>query len=260
MSSLLLPGDPSPVTVLRENGQSPFLLACDHAGNRLPSSLGSLGLPDYELQRHIAWDIGVAGIARFMSEELDAFTILQTYSRLVIDCNRPLHSPVSIAPFSENTKIPSNKSLTEAERQTRVQEIFVPYHTRLITELDRRMVEHIPTVLIALHSFTPVYKGVSRPWYIGILYHRDNRVAKPMLERLRQEGDLVVGDNEPYAVGDESDYTVPVHGEGRGLLHVEIEIRQDFIADEAGQRLWSDRLCRTLKPVWQVISRSRPDH
>jgi len=254
MHSLLDRDDPPPFSVLHKHGQSPFMLICDHAGNRIPRSLGSLGLPDHELQRHIAWDIGVAGVARFMAEALDAFTILQTYSRLVIDCNRPPHAEDSIAVLSERTTIPGNQPLSAAQREMRLQQIFMPYHARIAGEIDRRQKAQIPAVLIALHSFTPVYKAVSRPWHIGILYNRDNRVAKPMLERLRRDSDLVVGDNEPYAVGDESDYTVPVHGEGRGLLHVEIEVRQDLIADEAGQRLWSERLCRTLKPVWRDLA------
>ena len=251
--SLLAPEDQPPCSVLHESGQSPFMLVCDHAGNRLPKSLGSLGLPHHELQRHIAWDIGVAGVARWMAEALDAFTILQTYSRLVIDCNRPPQAEDSIAVISEHTTIPGNQSLSAAQRDLRLREIFTPYHARIVGEIERRQKAQIPTVMIALHSFTPVYKGASRPWHVGILYNRDNRVAKPMLERLRHDGDLVVGDNEPYAVGDESDYTVPVHGESRGLLHVEIEVRQNLIVDEVGQRLWSERLCRTLEPFWRDL-------
>ncbi len=254
MPSLLSRDDPATWRVLHENGQSPFLLLCDHAGNQLPKRLGSLGLPDHELKRHIAWDIGVAGTARFMAETLDAFTILQTYSRLVIDCNRPSVAEDSITLLSEHTVIPGNQSLSQAEREARVDEIFVPYHARIKFEIDRREAAQMPMVLIALHSFTPVYKGVSRPWHIGMLYNRDNRVAKPMMEHLRKDGDLVVGDNEPYSVSDESDYTVPVHGERRGLLHVEIEVRQDLIADEAGQKLWADRLCHTLKCVWADLA------
>ncbi len=250
---LLSGDDPTVWSILREDGQSPFILACDHAGNRLPKSLGDLGLPAGERQRHIAWDIGVAGLARIMADALDAFTILQTYSRLVIDCNRPPEAKDSIAILSELTAIPGNQALSPAARQMRLDEIFTPYHTALRRELDRRQKNKVPAVLIALHSFTPVFKGNSRPWHAGLLYNRDNRMAKAMIEQLEREGGLVIGDNQPYALGDDSDYTVPVHGERRGIPHVEVEVRQDLIADEAGQRLWAERLGRILTSSWKAI-------
>jgi predicted N-formylglutamate amidohydrolase len=253
--ALLGGDDPLALTVLGENSRSPFFIVCDHAGNRIPKSLGSLGVSEAERQRHIAWDIGVAGTARFMAESLDAFTVLQTYSRLVIDCNRPLTAPDSIARVSEHTVIPGNQQLTPAESAMRADEIFTPYHRRIAAELDRREANKVPTLLVALHSFTPVYKSSSRPWHIGILYHRDDRAAKLMLNLLRQEDGLVVGDNEPYSVSDETDYSVPIHGETRGLPHVEIELRQDLIGDEAGQRSWAQRLCRILPAVWYTLSR-----
>ncbi len=243
---LLGENDPPPYAVLREHGASPFVIACDHAGNRLPQRLGNLGLPDFELERHIAWDIGAAGVTRLLSERLDAIAILQTYSRLVIDCNRTPGVPTSIAVKSEDTEIPGNLSLSGDEIAARVNEIFMPYHDRIVVELDRRAQANIPTVLVALHSFTPVYRGIKRPWHVGLLYNRDDRMAKRMMALLHDEGGLVVGDNEPYAVSDESDYGIPVHGEKRGLHHAEIEIRQDLIADAAGQAVWADRIARIL--------------
>lgn len=211
-------------------------------------------MQDHELQSHIAWDIGAAAVARLMADSLDAFAILQTYSRLVIDCNRPPEVGTSIVEISEYTPIPGNRSLSRVQRDMRLNEVFLPYHARIRKELDQRQNNEIPTALVSLHSFTSVFKGFRRPWHIGILYNRDGRMAKRMIELLRREGDLVVGDNEPYSVSDESDYTIPVHGERRGLPHVEIEIRQDLIADEEGQRIWSARLACALVSSWQGIS------
>ena len=246
--------DPPAWDILRQYGRSPFILTCDHASNRLPKSLGALGLSDSDLQRHIAWDIGAAALARLMAERLDAFTILQIYSRLVIDCNRSPEAEDSIARRSEYTDIPGNHGLSQAEREMRRAEVFMPYHDALSRELERRQSSNTPAVLVSLHSFTPVFKGVSRPWHAGLLYHRDRRLAKAMLARLEREGGLVIGDNQPYALGDLSDYTVPVHGERRGILHVEIEVRQDLIAEAAGQGEWAERLVRILMSSLQAIS------
>lgn len=249
---LLTECDPPAVVTLRENGASPFLLTCDHAGNRIPRRLGDLGVSSDELQRHIAWDIGAAGVTRFMAERLDACAILQTYSRLVIDCNRPPDVASSIVELSEYTAIPGNHALTAADRAMRVNEIFRPYHDRIQAALDRR--RGVPTALVTVHSFTPVFKGVARPWHIGLLYNRDNRLAKALSAVLAREKGLMVGDNEPYSVSDATDYTIPVHGEQRGVPHIEIEIRQDLIADEAGQRAWAERTVAALLSSWQAMA------
>jgi predicted N-formylglutamate amidohydrolase len=243
---LLGADDPPPVQVLRQDGRSDFLLTADHAGRAIPRRLGTLGLPDSELARHIAWDIGIAGVTEQLSESLDAAAVLQNYSRLVIDCNRQPGLDSSISTLSELTPILGNENLSPAEREVRRREIFLPYHEHIVELLDRRRMAGQRTALIAMHSFTPVFKGVARAVEVGILYNRDPRFAHIMLDLLRHQGDLSVGDNQPYAVGDLSDYTVPVHGEGRGLPHVEIEIRQDLIADPAGQAAWATRLARLL--------------
>jgi predicted N-formylglutamate amidohydrolase len=244
--ALLDPDEPAPAVLVNEDGSSPFFLACDHAGNRIPRRLGALGLPEAERRRHIAWDIGIAGVGRELSRLLDAALILQTYSRLVIDCNRDPAVASSIPELSEATAIPGNLGLDAAARASRQAGIFRPYHERIAAALDRRTAAGRPSVLVALHSFTPVYKGVARPWHAGILFNRDPRFAHALLALLRDEGDLTVGENEPYRVSDQTDYTVPVHGERRGLLHVEIEIRQDLIAAPAGQVSWARRLARLL--------------
>jgi predicted N-formylglutamate amidohydrolase len=245
--TLLAPDEPAAFITLGEPNDGPFLLVCDHAGNRLPRKLDQLGVSDSELKRHIAWDIGAAGVVRLMAERLGAFSLMQTYSRLVIDCNRSPAVATSIVTISEDTAIPGNAALSPADVECRVQEIFQPYHDRIAAELDRRKQAGIATVLIAIHSFTPVYRGHVRPWHAGLLYNRDDRLAKPMMALLNQEVGLTVGDNQPYAVSDESDYTIPVHGERRGLPHAEIEIRQDLIADAGGQEIWAERLARLLK-------------
>ena len=239
--ALLEADEPAPVVVHNPHAESAIFLTCDHAGKRIPRRLGDLGLPASELERHIAWDIGALATSRLLSAMLDAPLVEQLYSRLVVDCNRPTRSPTFIAPLSESTEIPGNLSLSPADVAAREREIHRPYHARITQMLDARKAAGKPTVLIAMHSFTPVYKGVARPWQIGLLYNRDARMAAILHELLAGTG-LTVGDNEPYAITDDSDYGIPVHGEQRGLPHIEIEIRQDLIGDEAGQREWAERL------------------
>jgi predicted N-formylglutamate amidohydrolase len=241
--TLLTADEPAACITLGVPNDGPFLLVCDHSGNRV------------QRQRHIAWDIGAAGVVRRMVGPLGAFAILQAYSRLVIDCNRSPTVESSIATVSEDTDIPGNRNLSAIDRARRVTEIFQPYHDRIAAELDRRQAAQIPTVLVAIHSFTPVYRGVARPWHVGLLYNRDDRLSRPMMELLNREGGLTVGDNQPYSVSDESDYTIPVHAERRGLPYGEIEIRQDLIADEAGQSVWAERIARLLLLAYPAISR-----
>jgi predicted N-formylglutamate amidohydrolase len=258
-SRLLAEGDPAPVRVLRPEGRADFLLTGDHAGRAIPQRLGTLGLPDSERARHIAWDIGIAGVTERLSEALDATAVLQNYSRLVIDCNRRPDWDSSIPTISELTPIPGNQDLSPAERETRRREIFVPYHDQIAALIEARRAAGRRVVLVAMHSFTPVFKGVARRVEIGILYNRDMRLAHILLDLLRREGDLAVGDNQPYAVGDLTDYTVPVHAEPRGLAHVEIEIRQDLIADPAGQAAWAARLARLLPAADARLRESSTD-
>ena len=259
--SVLGPDEPPAFQIVREHGRSAYFLTCDHGGNLLPRALGTLGLSALDLQRHIAWDIGAAALARRLAEALDAFLIVQTYSRLVIDCNRPLHSPCSITALSESTPIPGNQQVDAAEVEGRRRQIFQPYHDRIVAELDARAAAGRPTILVAVHSFTPEFMGEKRPWHVGVLYHRDARLARILLEFFRGEAGLVVGDNQPYSAGDESDYAVPIHGERRSIPHVELEIRQDLLADEAGQIAWAQRLVRAFEGAEKLLVRrpgSRP--
>jgi predicted N-formylglutamate amidohydrolase len=245
-STLLAPGEPAPVRVLRESGTSDFVLTADHAGKAIPRRLGTLGVAAADLGRHIAWDIGIAGVTEHLSAALDATAALQTYSRLVIDCNRDPSWPSAMPVISEFTEIPGNAHLTEADRFARSREIFLPYHHRIAALLDARAAAGRRTVLVAMHSFTPVFKGEPRMIEVGVLYFRRTTLAEIMLDLLRNEGDLTVGENAPYALTEDSDYSIPFHGERRGLEHVEIEIRQDLIASPEGQAAWGDRFARLL--------------
>jgi predicted N-formylglutamate amidohydrolase len=257
---LLEAADVPPVHEENAAGRSPFLLTCDHYGRLIPRALGALGLAASELTRHIAWDIGIAGVAEQLSKRLGAHLIAQRYSRLVIDCNRPPCVASSIPVLSEATTVPGNEGLTRAAAEARRRSIFEPYHRRIAEVIDRRLCDGMPTVLVSLHSFTPVYAGVARPWHVGTLYHRDTRLPPLLLQLFRGEGDLVVGDNEPYAVSDETDYTIPIHGEARGLMNSGIEIRQDLIADQAGERQWAERLARIFGEVEATLIKPRASH
>jgi predicted N-formylglutamate amidohydrolase len=250
---LLKSEDVPPVREFNAGGRSPFLLTCDHYGRLIPRILGDLGLPESELVRHIAWDIGIAGVAEALSHHLDAHLIVQRYSRLVIDCNRPPHVAGSIPRISEATTISGNEGISREVALMRRAQIFDPYHRRIGEVIDQRASAGLPTVLVSLHSFTPVYAGIARPWHIGTLYHRDTHLPPLLLKLLRAEGDLVVGDNEPYAVSDETDYTIPVHGEARGLMNTGIEIRQDLISDVAGEKAWADRLARIFAEIEPML-------
>jgi len=251
MAPLLAADEPSPVLLLNPHGAGPFLLTADHAGRALPRRLGTLGLPDDELERHIGWDIGIWGVAALLAEALDAPAIGQRYSRLAIDCNRHPGATDSIPEISETTEIPGNFNVSDDERALREETLFDPYHQRVAAELDFR--GDRLTALVALHSFTPVFTGVTRPWHIGLLFDQDERFARPLLDLLRAEPGLVVGENEPYAADADFDYSLYVHGAERGVPHLGIELRQDLIADAAGQARWAALLARLLPQALRAV-------
>ncbi len=251
---LLTSGEPEPVTVYNSGAPSPLLLVADHAGKTMPRALGRLGIAEAECQRHIAWDIGIASVGRTLADAVGAMLIQQNYSRLVIDCNRPPGRPASIPEISELTTIPGNVGLSEAAKAARAREIFWPYHRRIESELDLRRQSGRPAILIALHSFTPVFKDEARAWHAALLYNRDPRLAHRLLALLKQQQDLIVGDNEPYHVSDTTDFTIPVYGERHGLPHALIEIRQDLIAEESGQRQWAELLARLLPRAYAELA------
>jgi len=244
---LLAADEPPPFLEIGREGRSSFVIVVDHASRRIPRRLNDLGLPESELQRHIAWDIGALGVARQVAAALDAPLVAQNYSRLVIDCNRDPKVATSIPRRSESVDIPGNAALSGADAAVRRSEIFEPYHQRIRELLDARAAAGRPTILVAQHSMTDIYHGVRREMHAAVLYNRDRRFAGLVLDELRRGAGLIIADNQPYFVSDETDYTIPHHGEARGLPHVEIEIRQDLVGDEAGQAAWAHRITQALQ-------------
>ncbi len=241
---LLQAHEPPAFEVLNPDAEGMFLLTADHAGRRIPEVLGDLGLAEAERRRHIAWDIGIAGVTRRLAELLRTPAVLQTYSRLVIDCNRPPEVPSAFPEVSEATAIPGNQGLTEADKLMRRREIFEPYHAAITGLLAARRARR--TVYVAMHSFTPVYLGAARPMEVAVLYNRNPVMSHRLAALLRETGRFVVAENAPYRVSDTTDYGVPVHAERGGLDYVEIEIRQDLIEDEVGQAEWAALLAQLL--------------
>lgn len=245
-TALLGADDPSPIAIINPAGASSFLLIGDHAGNRFPTVLGDMGLATADRVRHIAWDIGIARLGELLAAALDAVFLRQVYSRLVIDCNRRPDAADAMPAVSDGTAVAANAALDDAGRAARVAAIHAPYQDAIGAAIARRRAAGQPTILVALHSFTPVMRGAARPWQVGILHDGgDTGFARALLAALRGEGDLTVGDNEPYRM-DLIDYTIPRHAYPDGLPYAEIEVRQDLIADEDGCRAWCDRLARTL--------------
>jgi len=246
VDGLLGPDDPAPFTLFNAGGAAPFLLIGDHAGSAIPNALGDLGLGPADRTRHIALDIGVLGMGRKLALLLDAPFLHQTYSRLVIDCNRDPDRPDAMPAVSDGITIADNEGLDAVARQARIEEIHRPYHAALEAIIDARLAAGRQTILLSLHSFTPIMNGMTRPWDIGILYwHGRIDMAVAMLHALAQRGDITVGDNAPYAM-DDTDYTIPRHAISRALRYAEIEVRQDMISTQAGQSSWAQRLADTI--------------
>ena len=231
------PADPQPVTVHNSGAASLLMLICDHAGRLIPERLGALGLVPAALDRHIAWDIGAAGLARRLADRVGAQLISQAYSRLVVDCNRAPESPDIAPAVSDGTPIPANAGLSAGDLADRIAAIHAPYHAAIAAALDRQAC----TLLVSVHSFTPAMNGLDRPWHVGVLHSHDSPASFAMLQALRDCEGLVVGDNQPYAM-DGIDYTIPRHAKARGLDYLELEVRQDLIAEADGQERMAERL------------------
>jgi predicted N-formylglutamate amidohydrolase len=248
-SSLLQPGDPPVVELCNETGPARCLLICDHASPAIPAALGDLGVDAAQRRGHIAWDIGVADLTRRLAQHIDAPAILSGYSRLVIDCNRDLEDPTSIAQESDEVVVPGNRGLSPHARRLRAEACFWPYH-RAISERIRRMREagRAPAI-VSMHSFTPVMQGFERPWHIGVLWNRDNRLAKPLLEAVSRDPTICAGDNKPYDGRLGRGYGMIVHGEREGLPHVLLEVRQDLIETRQGAEAWASRLAPILSGI-----------
>jgi len=239
--------------VIRPGAAGPFVILCDHASNQVPPELGNLGLPEAELLRHIAWDPGAAGIAEYLSEYFDSPAILCPTSRLVIDCNRQLNAPDLIPEQSDGTVIPGNLGLSPEQRQQRIERWFEPYHQAVEAVLDDRNQRGLPSTTLSVHSMTPSLAGVSRPWEIALSSYRDRSLAEPVLAALRAPGDLCIGDNQPYDLDPAVDFSTPFHALRRNLPHLQVEFRQDTVAEEAGQqeaaRRFAKALTEALRPL-----------
>ena len=254
---LLGPGDPPPFESLNEEGTSRALVVCDHASCRIPAALGTLGVSGVERTEHIGWDLGAGAVARRLSALLDAPAVLAGYSRLVIDCNRPAAAPDRIPAVSDTVPVPGNAGLDRVAADARIAEIFTPYHDAIAAALDRMAVAGKVPVLVAVHSFTPqLVDGDPRPWEIGICWDKDRRMADPLIERLRGDG-LLVGANEPYDFGVLTDYTLPVHAEGRGLPSLLIEIRNNEIRSAKAVETWAVRLAGHIRALLDLPESQR---
>jgi predicted N-formylglutamate amidohydrolase len=239
MGALLQQGEESPFVAVNEEGRSPFVLICEHASNVLPKALGTLGLPESELTRHIAWDIGAEKVGRLLSRLIDAPLLLQRYSRLAYDCNRPPESPDSIPEMSELTAIPGNKKLSAEGRLARARDIYRPFHDGVSAVLDRRAAGGQRSLVVSIHSFTPVYKGKPRSVELGILHDRDTTLSAKLIKSFPNIDARL---NEPYGPKDGVLHTLNLHGFARGLQHAMIEIRNDLVSTERGQDEWAQRL------------------
>ena len=237
------------VDVVNRHGRGCVVLVCDHASNFLPREFGGLGLDSAEFARHIAWDPGALPVCLELSALLDAPLIASRISRLVIDCNRPLNAPDLIPEISETTVIPGNLYITKWERERRIALAYEPFHSAIDELLSKREAAGLETCLVSIHSFTPVYKGVKRPWDIGIIHDEDERLARPMIEALRRLSGITVGVNEPYSPADRVYHTIATHAHPGDLPCAMVELRNDRIADTAGQFRWAGLLAGILSQL-----------
>jgi len=241
--------DPPPFTVHNEHGTLPLILVCDHASCAFPRGMNQLGVADWVLERHVAWDIGSDEVTRVLSECLDAPAVLAGYSRLIIDLNRKLDDISAFIPVSDGIAIPGNLGIDDSEKELRIQSFFNPYHDAITAMIQGYLDQGIVPALISIHSCTPVFDRIVRPWHVGVLWDKDPRIAVPMIEKLRDMDGVCSGDNEPYSGRHPHDYTIDHHAETLGLPHVGIEVRQDLIQTQAGARKWATVLLDALEGV-----------
>lgn len=239
--------DKPPFTFLPGNEAGGLILLADHASCRVPPPYGDLGLPESQFARHIAYDIGSAAMTRRLQALTGAPALMTDFSRLLIDANRGEDDPTLVMRLSDGAIVPGNAEVDAAERQRRIERFHRPYHQAIAATLDRMLATGVAPAILSIHSFTPSWKGVSRPWDMAVLWDRDDRLAAPALAAFRARG-LVVGDNQPYDGALKSD-TLYRHGTARGLAHLLIEIRQDHIADEAGANRWAETIFEVMAPL-----------
>ncbi|MDJ0896868.1 MAG: N-formylglutamate amidohydrolase [Alphaproteobacteria bacterium] len=249
----LLAGEPSPAVVSRRTGRSRFLIVCEHASNKIPRSLGTLGLSPDGQASHIAWDIGAEAVAQAMSRLLDAPLVVQRYSRLAFDCNRPPDSPAGIVDSNDGIEVPGNRDVSDRDRQARVNEIYVPFHAALTELIDERAAAGLGPVLVTVHSFSRVFQDQRRAVDLGIIHDDDLRLADALYQRCRAWKDVTVAQNEPYTPADGVTHTLVKHALPRGLLNVMLEVGSDLIDVESTQAAMAARLCAALEEVLPLV-------
>jgi predicted N-formylglutamate amidohydrolase len=242
-------GDPPPFSYYNRQGKAPFLLVCDHAGRAFPAAMDCLGLAPWALKQHVACDPGAAALTRALADHFDAPAILGGYSRLLIDLNRRLELPSAIPSVSDGIAIPGNLEVDGHDRKQRIESFFEPYHAAIESRLGQAMAAGQVPALLSIHTCSPVFDRVTRPWHVGVMWDRDPRIARSMLEELRTMEGICAGDNEPYSGQHPNDYTIDFHAERQGLPCVGIEVRQDLVADDDGVRQWAGVLAAALDKV-----------
>ncbi len=252
---LLAPAEPAPVIAHELGRRGPYLFICDHAGAEVPIALGDLGAPPEAFARHIALDIGAAGLARGLADRLEGGLIQQRFSRLVIDCNRTPDAADAIVFHADGMEIRGNVGLPPEAVAARVAEIHTPYHAAIEAAVTARHTDGAPFALVFVHSFTPRFKGFDRPWRIGVLHHGASPLSSAALEALYASDLGPIGDNEPYMF-DGTDYSAPRHAIARGIDYLELEVRQDLIATEDGQAQMADDLTGILLTAWAAVIQS----
>lgn len=247
--SLIGPSDPAPVSEYNEGGTARVLVVCDHASRAIPRAMNQLGVEDWVLDRHVAWDIGAAAVARVLADALDAPAILAGYSRLVVDPNRPIDDATAFAQASDGIVIPANRDLGAEEKRRRTECFFEPYHAAISARLRTFHIQGVTPGVVAVHTYAPVLNLVVRRWHVGVMWDKDPRIAVPLIARLSTLGDLCVGDNEPYSGRHPHDFTLDHHAEAGGLPYVGIEVRQDLVATDDGARKWGSLLADALEAI-----------
>lgn len=236
---LLGPQDPSPVEVINEASDHPLLLVCEHAGKMVPQVLNDLGIAQEDRDSHVGWDIGAEAVTRIVAKALGAPAILQPYSRLVIDCNRPPDAADAMPEVNHGVQVPGNRDLSDAARAARVAEIFDPFQATV----EHHLMGQPRKIVLSIHSFTPLLAGEPRPWHVGFLFRQDAQTSTHLARFITDaQPKLTIGMNQPYQIDDASDWFVPQHGEVSGLPHSLIEIRNDLIGGTQGQKIWADIL------------------
>jgi len=225
-----------------------LILLCDHASSAVPEAYGDLGLAPAQFERHIAYDIGARDLTLGLADRLAAPAVLSRFSRLLIDPNRGLDDPTLIMRISDGAAVPGNRGVDERERQRRIERFHAPYHGAIARTIEAVQAQGLTPLIVSIHSFTPVWRGWPRPWHVGILWDRDEAIAQAMIRGFAAQGDLVVGDNEPYHGALEGD-TLNTHGTRPGLPHALIEVRQDLIATKTGVEEWVERVARVIEPI-----------